>query len=106
MAIRPEAIGALERALAQSRHVRRPRAGRRPMEAAILFSDLDVVDAGFAPAHQAVLVELPLLVAVGAVPLATCVMPLILKAHRDAIAVERPEILDQAVVEFLRPFTL
>jgi hypothetical protein len=31
-------------------------------------------------------------------------MPLILKAHRDAVAVEGPQILDQAVVEFLRPF--
>src|SRR6185312_15286803 len=74
------------------------------MEAAILLGDPDIVDAGFAPAHQPVLIELPLLVAVGAMPLTTGIVPFILKAHRDAIAVERPEILDQAIVELVRPF--
>src|SRR5581483_7914791 len=57
-----------------------------------------------APPHQAVLVELPLLIAIGAVPLARCVMPFILEAHRDAVAVEGPEVLDQAVVQFPLPF--
>jgi hypothetical protein len=74
------------------------------MEAAILLRDLDVVDRGLAPLHQAVLVELPLLVAIGAMPLACCIVPLVLKSHRDAVVVERPEILDQAIVEFFRPF--
>src|SRR5262249_42562992 len=32
------------------------------------------------------------------------IVPLILEAHCDAIAVERPEVLDQAIVEFVRPF--
>src|SRR5271155_1398042 len=74
------------------------------MEAAVFFRNRDVVDAGFAAAHQAMLVGLPLLVAVGAVPSAGGVVPLILKTHRDAIAVERPEILDQAIILLLRPF--
>ena len=39
------------------------------MEAAVFFRDRDVVDRGLAAAHQAVLVEFPLLVAVGPVPL-------------------------------------
>src|SRR5580693_4060940 len=37
-------------------------------------------------------------------PLPGGVMPLVLKAHRDAVAVEGPEVLDQAIVELLRPF--
>src|ERR687887_1457401 len=74
------------------------------MEAPLALLDRDIVDAGFAPAHQPVLVELPLLIAVGAMPLPGIVVPLILEAHRDAVLVERPEILDQAVVVLLRPF--
>src|SRR6516162_5495120 len=76
------------------------------MKAAIPLCDLDVVDAGLAPPHQALLVELPLLVAIGAMPPAARVVPFVLEAHRDAIAVERPEILDQAIVELGRPFAL
>ena len=91
-------------ALTQSRR-HPPAAGPSgPAEAAIFFRNRDIVDAGFAAAHQAVLVELPLLVAVGAMPLPGIVMPLVLKPHRDAIAVERPEILDQAILLFLLPF--
>jgi hypothetical protein len=68
------------------------------MEAAIAFDNGDVVDAGLATAHEAVLVELPLFVAIRAVPLPS------VKAHGDAIAVEGPEILDQAIVELFAPF--
>src|SRR5882757_2976598 len=92
------------RTLSQSRHIGRPWPGRRPMEAAILFADRDVVDAGLAPAHQPVRVEFPLLVAVRAVPLPALVMPFILKTHRDAVVMKCPEILDQAIVELSCPF--
>jgi hypothetical protein len=51
-----------------------------------------------------VLVELPLLVAIGAMPLSARIVPLILEAYRDVVAVERPEILDQAVILLRRPF--
>src|SRR5258706_11343283 len=47
----------------------RPRTRRGPAEAAVFFRDRNIVDAGLAPPHQAVLVELSLLVAVGAIPL-------------------------------------
>src|SRR5205807_5842267 len=92
------------RALTQSRHSGRPRARRLPVKAAVFFRNRNVVDRGFAPAHQAVFVELPLLVAVGAIPLPGIVMAFILKPHRDAVAVERPEILDQATLMLPRPF--
>src|SRR5215475_3231510 len=94
----------LERALAEPRHIGRTWPRCRPMETAVLLGDLDVVDAGLAAAHQAVLVELPLLVSVGAMPLARRIMPLILEADRDAVAVECPEVLDQAIVELGGPF--
>src|SRR5260370_8488054 len=82
---------------AQYRNSGRPWAGRGPVKTAVFFCDRNVVDAGFAAAHQAVLVELPLLVAVRAVPLAGVVVPLILKPPRDAVAAERPQILDHAI---------
>src|SRR5579872_7488732 len=87
----------LERTIPQARNVGRTRARRGPVEAAVLLCDRDVVDRGLAAAHQAVLVELPLLVAVGAKPVAAGVVPFVLKPHRDAVAVERPEILDQTI---------
>ena len=74
------------------------------MEAAIPLCDLDVVDAGLAAPHQSIRVELPLLIAIGAMPLAACIAPFVLKTHSDAVAVERPEVLDQTVVELLGPF--
>src|SRR4030081_3413303 len=74
------------------------------MEAAVFFGDRDIVDRSLAAAHQAGLVELPLLVAVGAKPGSSIVVPFILKAHRDAVAVERPEILDQAILMLPGPF--
>ncbi len=93
-----------KRTVAQSGNICRPWARRGPVKTAVFFGDRNIVDAGFAAAHQAVLVELPLLVAVGAMPLAGVVVPLILKPHRDAVAVKRPEILDQAILVLLRPF--
>src|SRR4029077_8657295 len=52
----------------------------------------------------AVFVEFPLLVAVGAMPLPGIVMPLVLKAHRDVVLIERPQILNQSILMLLRPF--
>ena len=53
-------------------------ATERPMEPSILFSDRQVVDAGDTPSHQAVDVELPVLITT------TVIMALIGKAHCDA----------------------
>lgn len=54
--------------------------------------------------HQPVGREFPVLVAVGAKPLAAVVMPFIGKSDRDAIAGKGPEFLDQPIVQFARPF--
>src|SRR5262245_24433040 len=95
---------ASQRVFAETRNVGRAWPGRRPAEAALAFLDRDIVDAGLAPPHQAMLVELPLLVAIGAMPLPGAVVPFILEAYRDAVLVERPEVFDQAIIELLFPF--
>jgi len=63
--------------------MRGARAGRRPPVPALAFADLYIIDAGLAPAHQAVLVEFPLLIAIGAEPLSGIVMPFVLETHSD-----------------------
>src|SRR5215471_4068733 len=75
----------------------------RPMVFALALLDRKVVDAGDAKPHQAVLIELPVLVAVTAEPAPAVVMPLIGEAHRDAVLPKRPDFLDQAVVKFTGP---
>jgi hypothetical protein len=69
----------------------------------VVLVDGNVVDAGLAPPHQAVLVELPQLVAVAAVPLVAVVVPLVLEADGDAVLAEVPQALAQRVVELLLP---
>src|SRR5215216_562613 len=95
---------ASQRVLAQARNIGRARPGRRPVEAPLALLDGEIVDAGLAPPHQAVFVELPLLVAVGAMPLPGIVVPFVLEAHGDAVPIERPEVLDQPIVVLPSPF--
>src|SRR5690242_16955961 len=68
--------------------------------------DRIVVDAGVAATHKAIGRELPMLVAVAAVPLAAGVVPLALEPHRDAVARVAPQLLLQPVVELDRPLAL
>src|SRR5216683_3066214 len=64
-----------------------------------------IVDAGDAQAHQAVFVELPILVAVAPKPMAAVVMPLVGESHGNAIIRESPQFLDQPIVQLARPFS-
>src|SRR5262249_8515186 len=84
--------------------VRGSRTGSRPEGLAVTCGDGAVIDAGFPPTHQAVVVEFPELVAVAAEPLAGVVVPFVLEAHRDAALVEGPKRLHQPVVKFPLPF--
>src|SRR5262245_29338076 len=79
-------------------------AAERPAVLAVSLGDRMFVDAGDAPLHQAVGIELPVLVAVGAEPEAVVVVVLVGDAHGDAVAGGGPQFLDQAVVELARPF--
>nr|KGS61218.1 hypothetical protein X990_5421 [Burkholderia pseudomallei MSHR4868] len=78
-------------------------AAERPVEQAVRFADRHVVDARMTMRHQAVLVELPVLVAIRAEPVARVVAPLVREAHRDPVAGKRPQFLDQPIVDFARP---
>src|SRR5262249_54449944 len=76
----------------------------RPVILALAFPDGKVIDAGDAQAHQPVLVEFPVLVAVAAEPAAAVVVPLVGEAHGDAVFAKRPDLLDQAIIELAIPF--
>ena len=79
-------------------------ATEEPVIFALAILDRQVVDAGDAPPHQAVVVELPVLVAVAAKPVAGIVVPFIGEAHGDPVVAERPHFLDQPIIELAIPF--
>ena len=92
----------------------RPRSLERELSAALSgraraedpplgLPDRDVVDTRLPAAHQAMLVELPLLVAVAAPPPALRVMGLVLEPDRDPVLAERPQVLAQGIVELAVP---
>src|SRR5579859_1713153 len=76
-----------------------------PMILAVGFLNWQIVDAGMAGKHQAIFIELPVLVAIGAEPVARIIVILVGEAHRDAIALKRPQLFDQSVVKFARPLS-
>src|SRR5262245_66503915 len=71
---------------------------------ALACSDGQIVDARDATLHESSIVELPVLVAVGAIPVARIVMPLIRETHGNAVALTGPEFFDEPVVQLPRPF--
>src|SRR5271165_3835861 len=74
-----------------------------PMEATIGLADRHIVDAGETPTHQAVLIELPVLIAVRPEPVSAVVVPLIGKAYSHPVLAEAPQRLDEPIVEFTLP---
>src|ERR1051326_2618742 len=78
-------------------------ASERPVIFALAVLDAKIVDAGNTQPHQALLVELPVLVAVAAIPIAAVVVPFIGKAHSNAVVAESPDLFDQPVVQLLGP---
>src|SRR5579862_7038194 len=55
--------------------------------------------------HDAVFVELPVFVSIGAVPVAGVVVALVGKTNGDAGSIEGPKFLDEAVVELAAPLS-
>ncbi len=93
----------LQAQIAEAGMIIRP-APQRPVEFAVCLFDRQIVDAGEAPLHQPLSVEFPILIAVGTKPVAAVVMPFIGEANSDPVAGEGPELLDQPVIKFFRPF--
>src|SRR5947209_19542009 len=75
----------------------------RPMILASRFRNGKIVDRRVPERHQAILLELPILVSIRSIPMAGVVVPLVSETHRDAVPGERPHFLDQPVIEFLLP---
>src|SRR3984885_2444318 len=74
-----------------------------PVIFALALFDRQVVDAGDPPSHQALFVELPILVAIAAKPIAGIVVPFIGKAHGDPVVAKRPDFLDQPILQLASP---
>src|SRR3954451_15634881 len=74
-----------------------------PVIVALAIFDRQVVDAGDPPSHQALFVELPILVAIATKPVARIVVPFICKAHGYPVVAKCPDLLDQPVVELATP---
>ena len=72
-------------------------APQRPVILAFAFFDRQVIDARDAQTHQPVLIELPVLVAIAAKPIAAIIVPFVGEANRDSVLAECPNFLDQAV---------
>ena len=60
------------------------------MKLAVRFGDGMFVDARDAPAHQPIRVELPILIAISAKPVAAIIVVFVSKTNGDAIAREDP----------------
>src|SRR5271167_3967764 len=78
-------------------------AAQRPMIFAVFLADGQIIDRRMARRGQAVLVELPVLIAVGTKPIARIVVPFVGEADGDAIVAKRPQFLDQTVIKLARP---
>src|SRR5262245_15409666 len=73
------------------------------MQLTVARSDRQVVDARDATLHEAAIVELPVLIAVRAIPTARVVVPFISEANGNAVALTSPKLLHEPIVELLRP---
>src|SRR5277367_6720830 len=80
-------------------------AAERPMKLPLGFFDREIVDAGVAVMHDAVLVKLPVFISVGAEPVAGVVVALVGEADGDARSIEGPQLLDQTIIQLTPPLS-
>src|SRR5260370_42625279 len=71
---------------------------------ALRLLDWQIVDGSKPQAHQPVLIELPILIAIRAEPIPGVIVPFVGKAHGDTVSFERPKFFDQSIVQLFRPF--
>src|SRR6267154_1401719 len=55
--------------------------------------------------HKPIVVEFPVLIAVGAIPVIRVIVPLVSEAYGDPVPGKRPHFLDKPVVQLLGPLT-
>ena len=68
--------------------------------------DREIVDGSVAKPHQAMIIKLPVLIAIGAEPIPGVIVPFVGEAHRDAIFGVTPKFFNKPIVHLLRPLTL
>ena len=69
-------------------------AAERPMIFSLRLLDREIVDGCVAKTHQAIVIELPVLIAIGAEPISGVIVPFVGKAHGNAISRVSPELFD------------
>ena len=78
-------------------------ASKRPVVLAIRSQNGKVVDGCKSRRHKPIVVEFPVLIAVGAIPVIRVIVPLVSEAYGDPVPGKRPHFLDKPVVPFLGP---
>ena len=72
-----------------------------PVKFTLRLPNRKIVDACVPQPHQTMVIKLPVLIAVGAEPIPGVIATFVSEANGDAVARERPELLNQAVIQFL-----
>ncbi len=75
-----------------------------PEKFSLRFSDRQIVYAGDPTHHEAVGSEFPVFVPVGTEPVSALLVPFVGETDSDPVFTERPEFLDQPVIQLLCPF--
>jgi hypothetical protein len=73
---------------------------------ALCFFNGQIIDGSKPAKHKPVFIELPIFIAIRAVPLPGVVVPFIGEANSNPVPIEGPELLDETVIEFLGPLPL
>jgi hypothetical protein len=73
---------------------------------ALWFSNREIIDGSEPPKHKPVFVELPIFIAIRAIPLPGIVVPFIREANGEPVPIKGPQLLDETIVEFFRPLPL
>jgi len=77
-----------------------------PVKLAVRIPDRLIIDAGKARLHESVVVKLPVLITVRAIPVIGVIAPFIGEAHGNAIVGECLQLLDQSIFQLTPPFAL
>src|SRR5882762_3135761 len=78
-------------------------APRRPVVLAGRGQNGKVVDGCKSRRHKPIIIEFPVLIAIGAIPVIRAVVPLVSETERDPVSSKRPHFLDPPVVPLLAP---
>ena len=69
------------------------------------FPDGQIIDARDAAAHVTLFIKFPVLISIRAKPVPRIIMPFIGESDGNAISLERPKFLNEAIVQFPVPFS-